>query len=131
MKIIKLSAYFSKHNLRILKNYIITFKYNSIELYDLKGNLLDNVIFRNRTIINIEIISDNYYNLHCRGIFEKKYLIIALSFSLLIMKINFEVLEFHEVFQYLPITNILLIKNKNLLVINSKFKMAIFDINNL
>ena len=121
MKIINLRANSFKPNLRILKNYIITFEDKIIELYDLKGNLLDNVIFRNRNIVNIEIINDNY-------------MIVATSSSILIMKINFEFLEFHEVLIipfYSYIKNIFLIKNKKLLVICFETKMAIFDINNL
>ena len=80
--------------------------------------LLDSIIFKNRIIVNIEIVNDNY-------------MIAATSFSILIMKINFELLEFHEVFKYSTIKNIFFIKNKNLLLINSIDNIAIFDINNL
>ena len=118
MKVLNLTANYFKPNLRILKNYVITFWENLIALYDLEGKLLDSIIFKNRIIVNIEIVNDNY-------------MIAATSFSILIMKINFELLEFHEVFKYSTIKNIFFIKNKNLLLINSIDNIAIFDINNL
>ena len=122
MKIINLSATNFKPNLRILKNYIITFWDDLIELYDLKGNLLDKIIF-DRHILNIEIINNNYA-------------IIATSFSIIIMKIYSEFSEFHEFYKFYnysfsKISNIFLIKNKNLLVIESDNKMETFDINKL
>ena len=124
MQTIYLTANFFKPNLRILKNYIITFNKREIKLYDLKGTILDNVIFKNRDIVNIEIIKDNY-------------IIVSFNISIIIMKINFGILEFHKIFKLLfyskifIIRNIFLIKNKNLLVIESEDKMEIFDINNL
>ena len=119
MKVIKLEAEFFKPKLRILKNYIITFKNDLLKLYDLEGNLLDNVKFKNRDILNIEIINDNF-------------IIVATSFSILIMKIKFQLMEFREVKKYWTIIeNIFLINNKNLLAICILNRIEIYDINNL
>ena len=119
MKQLNLKAINFRPNLRILKNYIITFDDNLIELFDLNGNLLDNVKFTNRNIVNIEIINDNY-------------IIVATSISILIMKINFDLLVFIEVLILKePFKNICLIKKKNLLIIDSIYKIKIFDIINL
>ena len=117
MKQFDLKAKYFRPNLRILKNNIITFDDNLIELFDLNGNLLDFVIFKNRKIVNIEIINDNY-------------IIVATFISILIMKISFNLLEFDEVLK-IPINNIFLIKKKNLLLIDSINEIIIFDIINM
>ena len=117
MKQLDLKAKYFRPNLRILKNNIITFDDKLIELFDLNGNLLDLVIFKNRNIVNIEIINDNY-------------IIVATPLSILIMKISFNLLEFDEVLK-IPINNIFLIKKKNLLLIDSINEIIIFDIINL
>ena len=119
MKKLDITTNYFRTNLRILKNFIITFDNNSIKLFDLSGNLLDNVKFTNRNIRNIEIINDNY-------------IIVATSISILIMIINFELLEFIEVLILkTSINNIFLIKKKNLLLIDSINEIKIFDIINL
>ena len=120
MNIIDVVATKFNPNLRILKNYIIIYEINLIKLLDLNGKLLDNIIFENCKIVNIEILNDNF-------------IVIAFYFSILIMKINYYgLLAFHDTIKLSikeQISNILKIRNSNLFVISCKNKMKIYEIN--
>ena len=118
MEVINLKAIDFKPNLRILKNYFITFDEHLIILYDLKGNILDNIRFINKYIINIEAINDNS-------------ILVVFSYIILILKINNK--EFHNMIKMpsnFKIKNIIYIKNEKLLVVNFQNEIKIFDINN-
>ena len=60
MKEIEVNITNLKPNLRIIKNYFIIFERNIIKLFDLNGNILDNIKFENIKIVNIEISNNNF-----------------------------------------------------------------------
>ena len=116
MKQIDLIAYDFKPNLRILKDYILSFGEDIVKLFDLKGNLLDKILFGNSDIVNIEIV-------------KKNLIIVACSSFLQIMKVNNNLFEFYDIIE-MPFTikNIFIIKNKDLLLVSFINTMEIYVI---
>ena len=120
MKEIEVNITNLKPNLRIIKNYFIIFERNVIKLFDLNGNILDNIKFENIKIVNIEISNDNF-------------IIVAFSYTILILKIKDKYLILHDTIRMTieeKIDNIFNIKNLNLFIVSCENKMKIYDINN-
>ena len=121
-KIIDIKAIKFNPNLRILKNYFITYEHSTIKLFDLKGNQLDIIQYSDDTTRNInEIIIpiDNYLII----VFQKDIFIIKIKNN------KFETLNY--IIGKTDINNILYIKNNNLIVKSHNDNIEILDISNI
>ena len=117
----KIASINYKPNIRILSNYIISFIYKSIELFDHKGFKLDsiNCYNLNEDITDICIIHNNHF--------------IAITDNhLMEIYINNNKLEVENIILgFMLIIDNLYIKIYNLFIISYQYNIKIFDINSL
>ena len=118
MKLINIKAINFKPNIRILENYIITFKRNKIYLYNFSGDELDKI----KLLSNIDDIC----------IVNNKFFIALSNYKLFGIKINNKLMENEILFDSSDIINsTIYLKSNRLLIVSFSNKIILFDIENI